>query len=182
MISSIGVLELNSIAKGVEAADFMVKAADVNLIFAKSVCPGKYIILIAGEISAVKSSLEIGKEIGLQNVVDDLLIPNVHKQLIPAINASSDIEKVNAIGIMEFFSISSSIEAADIAAKTADVQLIEVRLGIGIGGKSFVTLSGDVSAVNESVKAGIASAKEKGYLIAYAVIPNPSAELFNQLL
>ena len=46
-MEAIGILESNSIAKGIEAADAVLKAADTALLYAKPVCPGKYTILFA---------------------------------------------------------------------------------------------------------------------------------------
>lgn len=182
MARTIGMIELNSIAKGIETADTMVKAADVELIFSKPVCPGKFIILVTGDVGSVKSSMGAGIECGAQYVVDTLLLPSTHPQLIPAVCASSRIENTGAVGVMEFFSIATAISAADAAVKAALVQLIEVRPGIGIGGKSFVTMTGDVSAVKEGVEAGIRLAKENGMLVNSVVIPNPREEVFMNLL
>ncbi|MDR2648234.1 MAG: BMC domain-containing protein [Clostridiales bacterium] len=182
MIKSIGMIELNSIAQGILVSDYILKAADTQLIFAKPVCPGKYIVLIAGDIGAVKTSIAVGITMGGNFVVDTFVIPSVHEQLIPAINAAVEIGRVNAVGVMEFFSIASAVAAADQAAKTADVRLMEVRLGMGVGGKSFVVLSGDVSAVEAAVNAGMAEAVEKGYAVSSCVIPSPSPELFYGLV
>ncbi|WP_026894209.1 BMC domain-containing protein [Clostridiisalibacter paucivorans] len=182
MIRTIGLLELNSIAKGIETADAMIKAAEVELILSNSICPGKYIVLISGDVGAVKSSVEAGKEVGRQYVVDELILPSIHPQLINAINGATQIGEVNAIGAMEFFSVATSIVAADAAAKAALINLIEIRLGFAIGGKSFVTLSGDVSAVKEAVEAGSMIGKDNGMLISKVVIPSPRKELFEKLL
>ena len=70
MLETIGFLELNSIAKGVEAADLILKTAEVDLIFAKAGCPGKYYILFTGEVAAVKASLDAGVAIGGNHTVD----------------------------------------------------------------------------------------------------------------
>ena len=51
---AIGMVELNSIARGIETCDYMVKAAQVDLIRSSTVCPGKYMILIAGDTGDVK--------------------------------------------------------------------------------------------------------------------------------
>jgi microcompartment protein CcmL/EutN len=182
MHNTIGLIELNSIAKGIEAADTMVKAADVQLVFSKPVCPGKFIILVFGDVSSVKASVSAGIEKGAQYVVDKMLLTNAHPQLIPAISALSSVEQLNAVGVMEFFSITGAVEAADTAAKAGLVQLIEVRLGLGIGGKSYVTLTGELSSVAEAVAAGIRTAKEKGMLVACSVIPSPCKEVFDNLL
>lgn len=83
---------------------------------------------------------------------------------------------------MEFYSITAAVYAADAAVKAAEVELIEVRLGSGIGGKSFVTLTGDVAAVGEAVKAGVAAGTQRGLLVGDVVIPNPRREIFESLL
>lgn len=182
MIKSIGIVELNSIAQGVLVADCMLKAAETNLVVAKPACPGKYIILISGDVGAVKTAVSVGQDVGKNFVLDTIIIPSVHEQVIPAINGTMEIGSVNAVGVIEFFNISAAVIAADDAVKAADVRLIEVRLGMGIGGKSFVTLSGDVSAVEAAVKAGLADAIDKGTVISSCVIPSPTEELFYGLL
>lgn len=179
---TIGFLELNSIAKGILAADMMLKAAEIKLVSARPSCPGKYQILITGEVSAVESALRIGEESAKTNVVDRLLIPRVNPQVIEAINMSSMPSSLKALDILEFFSVTGAIIAADAAAKAANVSLIEIRLGTGIGGKSFVTFTGDVGAVEESVEAGAKTAENSGALLEKVVIAHPDKELYRSLL
>nr|WP_325257246.1 BMC domain-containing protein [uncultured Oscillibacter sp.] len=180
-METIGFLELNSIAKGIEAADAMLKAAEVRLVAARPSCPGKYHVLVTGEVAAVQSSVEAGEEAAAGSVIDQVVIPRVHPQVIEAIGLSSVPEQANAIGILEYFSVTASIYGADAAVKAADVTLLEVRLGAGIGGKSFVVMTGDVSAVTEGVEAGAASAEGSGLLVSQVVIPSPHPELFESL-
>jgi microcompartment protein CcmL/EutN len=182
MIRTIGLLELNSITRGIETADFMLKAADVNLLKANSICPGKYIVLISGDVGAVKASIEVGLEIGKEHVVDSLVLPSVHPQLIKAINKTTEVDELRALGVLEFFSIATSIVAADTAAKAASVDLIELRLGFAIGGKAFITLTGDVSAVKEAIEAGARVGEETGMLVNKVVIPSPRKELLYELI
>ena len=181
MLMSIGLIELNSIARGIESTDAMLKAGSVELIFAKPVCPGKYISLIAGDVGAVKSALAAGTATALGgfNLVNQLLIPHIHPDLIPAINAIVNIEKVEALGVVEYFDITSAIVGADAAAKAGIVKLIEVRLGMGIAGKSYFTLCGSVSDVKSAVNAAIT---ENSVVVNSCVIPSPSPELFRALL
>lgn len=182
MISCIGLLELNSIARGIEAGDAMLKAGDVSLVFAKPVCPGKFMVLIHGDVGAVNSSMETGIAIGGGNVVNNLTIPRVHPSLIPAINAVVEITQVEALGVVEYFDIASAIIGADAAAKTGNVKLMEVRLGMGIGGKSFFTLCGEVSDVKSAVAAGLADTEHRGGVVSSCVIPSPAPALFRELL
>lgn len=176
-MEAIGLVELNSIAKGIEAADAMLKAAQVDLLEAKPVCPGKYIVMVSGDVAAVQSSVDAGKSIGASAVFDDFILPNVHPQVIKAISCSTQVTEIKALGIIETFSIASLIVAADTAAKAGQVDLIEIRIGMGIGGKSFVTLTGDVSSVTSSIEAGVVLASERGMLIEKVVIPSPHYNL-----
>lgn len=182
MISSIGLIELNSIARGVETADVMLKAGAVEMVFAKPVCPGKFLALVHGDVGAVNAAMSAGLEKGAVNVVNHLTIPRAHPSLIPAINAVVSIEKVEALGVVEYFDIASAITGADLAAKTGNVKLMEVRLGFGIGGKSFFTLCGDVSDVRSAVAAGLSDTEYRGAVVQSCVIPSPSPELFRELL
>ena len=120
-----------------------------------------------------------GSKIGGPYVVDTLLIPNINEQVIPAISMTNQVTDRDAIGILEFYSIASAITAADVAAKAADVTLIEVRIGYAIGGKGFVTLTGDVGAV----RAAVAAAKENAELLVNtSIVPRPANQLFDALL
>ena len=181
-METIGFLELNSIAKGVEVADAVLKAAAVNLIFARSGCPGKYYLLFTGEVAAVQASLDVGQQLGGHHVVDSCVIARVHPQVIKAIHMTSMPETMRAVGVMEFFSVTASIYSADAAVKAADVDLIDVRLGTGIGGKSFVILTGEVAAVSEAVSAGVHTPNAEGMLVSSVVIPSPHPDLLDSLL
>lgn len=181
MIRAIGLVEFNSIAKGIEAADMMLKAAQVEALTYRTVCPGKYIALIWGDVAAVQSAVAAGVNKGTGFVVDKLIIPNVHSQVIPAINGTSAVQDIKSLGVIETFSLASTIIAADTAVKAAEIDLIELRLGLAIGGKAFVTLTGDVGAVKAAVEAGSASASEKGLLAHQVVIPSPHPGLIKNI-
>ncbi|MCD7736227.1 MAG: BMC domain-containing protein, partial [Lachnospiraceae bacterium] len=144
---AIGMLELNSIARGIETCDYMVKAAQVDLLRSSTVCPGKYLILISGETGDVKASMAEGIKRGAENVVDSLLLPNVHPSVLPAITGTTQVPEYGAVGVLEYYSVASAVTAEDVAAKAANIVLIEVHIGYAIGGKGYVTLTGDVGAV-----------------------------------
>ena len=179
MRAASGMVELNSIARGIETSDYMVKAAQVELIRSSTVCPGKYLILISGDTGDVKASMAEGVKRGGECVVDTLLLPNVHPQLIPAISMTTQPPALGAVGVLEFYSVASAITAADVAAKAANITLIEVRIGYAIGGKGYVTLTGDVGAVRAAVAA---AARDAQLLVGTAVIPRPAQQVFDSLL
>jgi microcompartment protein CcmL/EutN len=182
MYPAIGLVELNSIARGIIVMDAMLKKAPIKLIEAMPICPGKYMVLIAGEVSPVESSLKIGLEVGGNYVVDELFLPQVHQQVLPAILTLTEVGELDALGIMETFSIAASILAADAAAKAANITLIEIRLAKGLGGKAYVTLTGEIADVEAAVTAGTSLVAPKGLLLSQVIIPAPHDDLTEKIL
>lgn len=183
-LRTIGCVELNSISTGMHAADEMVKAAEVELVLSRPTCPGRYLVIVTGDTGAVKSSVARGRAIGGGMVVDWFVIPNVHEDVIPAMNASAICPPIDAIGCIETCTTASCVLAADAAAKAGQVHLIELRFAAGLGGKAFVVMTGEVSSVQASVDAGVAVVAEEGGgpVLSHIVIPSPSPDFKRQLL
>lgn len=182
MMNSIGLIELSSIAAGFETADAMLKAANVQILLSRSICSGKYIVMVGGEVAAVAASVETGSAVSRGSVIDTFVIPNVHPDVFPAISGASKSQLRESLGIIESFSVASLIEAADEAAKAANVILLEIRLAMALGGKAFLTMTGDVAAVQAAVDAGSAVVAEKGLLVNKVVIPGPRPELLTEVV
>ena len=180
--NAIGLIELTSIAAGFQVADAMLKAADVEIILSRTICSGKYMVLIGGDVAAVTASVEAGGKAGRGSIIDVFIIPNVHPQVFPAISGSSNVTMLEALGIVESFSVASLIEASDAAVKAANVQLLEIRLAMALGGKAFMTITGDVAAVQAAVDAGAKVVSEKGLLVNKVVIPHPRKELLSEVV
>lgn len=179
---AIGMVELNSVAKGIECADHMIKTANVEIVVARPSCPGRYLVIIAGDVGSVQNSVDAGLETAGEFLVDRFVIPNISPAVFPALNCTTHIREIDAMGIIETYSVASCISAADGAAKAADVDLIEIRCATGLAGKSFVTLTGDVGSVKAAVDAGVAAVSEDGGILSHVVIPALSKELIGTLL
>lgn len=181
-MNSIGLIELSSIASGMQAADMMLKTSQVELILSRTICSGKYMVLIGGDVAAVDAAIKTAEKNLDHAVIDTFIIPNVHPDLFPAISGKSRVDELQALGILESFSVASLIEGADSAMKAANVQIIEVRLAMALGGKAFCTLTGDVAAVEAAVEAGAKVIAEKGLLVNKVVIPNARPELLSEMV
>lgn len=177
MREAIGLVETVSIAVGINVTDAMAKRADVEILESTAICPGKYMILVAGDVESVESSLTRGIEVGGDVVVDSLFIPHVHPQVFPAILGAVEATEMGALGVVETFTVASSILAADAAAKAAKITLLEIRLAKGLGGKAFFTMMGEVFEVEASMEAALAVARDGGNLVRSVVIPRPHADL-----
>lgn len=182
MKNSVGLVEFKSISKGIEAADNMLKSAGVELLQATAVCPGKYLVLVGGELSSVRTAVENAKSSYAEGVIDSFVIGNVSSQVFPAISGTVEIKERNALGIIETFTAASAIEAADLAVKSAVIDLVEIRIARGMGGKCFALLTGGIADVTAAVDSGSKRALEQGLLVNKVVIANPHEDLWGKLL
>ncbi len=180
--NSIGLIELTSIAAGFQSCDAMLKASDVDLLLSRSICSGKYMVMVRGDVAAVQASVSAGIHAGSFSVIDSFVIANLHEAVFPAIAGSSKVEELQALGVVESFSVAALIEGADAAVKAANVKLIEIRLAMALGGKAFVTMTGDVAAVQSAVDSGAQVVGQKGMLVNKVVIPSPRPELLNEMI
>ena len=184
MPDAVGMIELSSIALGYEVEDAVLKAADVQLLLARTVCSGKYLIIVGGNVSPVQTAIEAGRQIAPDGVIDSIVIPNVDRTIFPAISASVDLGPgdADALGVIETFSAASAVEAADAAVKAGNVIPFRIHLAMAIGGKGYVLLTGDVMACRAAVAAGSDVAAEHGLLVNRVVIPRPRPELFRDFV
>lgn len=182
MNKAIGMVELTTVSAGITCADTMIKTADVDVIQSTTVCPGKYIVIITGELSAVKAAVEAAKSLKPEKVIDSFILGNPHESIFPAIYGAANPDHPEALGVIESYSAASAVVAADTAAKTSLVELIELRLAKGMCGKSYLLLTGTVSAVQAAIEKAENEMSEKGMLLDYSVIPHPDEKLWQNIL
>ena len=181
MFKSIGVIELKSVPKGVEATDAALKSAGVEMVSAHPACPGKYEIILTGSISNVTASVDHVLEKFGDYVIDSSVMGRIDEQVITALFGTQKSEKKGSLGLVETFSAATTIKAADIAVKTARVEIFDLRVSRGMGGKGVFLITGEVGDVTAAVEAGANYAKQSGQLSASSIIAAPHEELWNQL-
>lgn len=181
--TSLGILEYRSIASGMKAADEVLKTAEVDLLFAKPMCPGKYVVAIKGSLSAVTAAVEKGKSNENETyLVDDCILGNPDPQIFEGLYCSGSVEGIDAVGILETYSVASIFEVADDVVKTTPVNILEIRIAKGISGKAYVVFSGELSSVQASIEKASKSVIEKGLLLSTAVIPRPDPRLWEEMI
>lgn len=176
---ALGIVELNSIAKGIELTDIILKSSEIEILYSNYTCPGKYMIIITGDVASIEEAVENAMSKGEKNIIGSFIIPNTHEDLIKGINKKFNID-VKAIGVMEFTSIASGIIALDKALKSGQIKIVRFILGNLIGGKCYFVITGFVSDVEESIKNAENSVESKK-VINKIIIPSPDPELINCL-
>ncbi|MEI6675462.1 MAG: BMC domain-containing protein [Verrucomicrobiota bacterium] len=179
---AIGLIELTSIAAGFLVADTMLKSSNVKLLLSRSICSGKYMILIGGDVAAVGAAVHAGCTAAKGCLIDQFVIPKVHPDVFSALCRTQPGEPTGALGILESFNVANLIEAADTAVKAANVTLLEIRLAMALGGKAFATLTGDVSSVQAAIDAGREVIAQAGLLVNAVVIARPHPDVYRELI
>jgi microcompartment protein CcmL/EutN len=178
---ALALLEFSSIATGIEAADAMVKRAPIHVIRSGTVQPGKYLVLVAGEVADVEESTAAGLEVGGPATVDYVYLPQVHPHVVEAVAGGRVPELQDSLGIVETATVAAAIHAADAGIKGAEVRLVEVRLADGLGGKGIVLFSGTVADVEAAVQIGVGVLEKPGLLVRDVVIPQLHPEMWENV-
>ena len=182
MNKAIGMVEYQTVSAGITATDLMIKTANVEILQSSVVCPGKYITIITGELSAIRAAIGAASVQLGEKLTDSFVLGNPHEDIFPAIWGGAPVENARALGVLETFSAPAIIVAADTAAKTSDVSLIELRIARGMCGKSYMLLTGEVAAVSAAIETARAKVGEEGLLLDSSVIPNPDKSLWASIL
>ena len=178
----IGFLEYLSIGKGIEAADLISKNAAITILLAAPNCPGRYQILFTGDVGAVKEAIELGNSSADFSFLDSLVLPRVDEKVVSALYGPDVEDMGDSIGIFETMTMTATIEGADTMVKTSDVRIVELRLGKGLAGKSYVIVTGTIQDVQSAMDAALESVKERGIVISSVFIPSINKELIQHLV
>ena len=182
MYHALGCIEYKTVIAGVMATDQMIKTAKVDIVHGQVVHPGKYVVFLTGGLGALQAVIEKGKKEFPEDVIDHFLLGNIHPLVLQGLKGTCTYEETDALGMIETSSIASMIVAADQAAKTTKVELIQLRFSKEMGGKAYVFFTGELAAVSLSVEAGANYAEQKGFLIKKGIVPAPDAKTWDFIL
>ncbi len=176
---ALGLLELCSVARGFTSCDAALKRAPSHLVHAGSTHPGKYSILLRGGVDEVFESLQAGAAVAAEALIDRLFLPYPHEELVAALEADQT-PALESVGVLETYSMASTLRGADAALKGADVRAIRVRLARDLGGKAFFVFTGLLHDVEEAMRAGRADVGD-ALLAGAGIIANPHPDLVDAL-
>jgi microcompartment protein CcmL/EutN len=178
---ALALIEFSSIAIGILAADAMVKKAPIARIVAGTTQPGKYLVMITGEVADVEESLAAGRHVGSDCVLDVVFLPHVHPAVVSAVGGDRVPGRGEAMGVIETHQVASTIQAADAGVKGAEVTLREIRLADGLCGKAFCLFQGLVADVEAAVEIGVRSLADANQLVRQVVISQLHEEMMRNL-
>ncbi len=154
----------------------MVKRAPLGLIYSGTVQPGKYLVLIAGDVASVEESLAAGLTLGGDATLDTVFLPDVHPDVVAALRGGRRFDEAEALGVIETRTVSAVVKAADAAVKGATVTMAQIEMADGLGGKGYALVGGVLSQVEAAVAAGVAAITSQ-QLVAHVVVPQLHDEM-----
>ncbi|MFT7616978.1 MAG: microcompartment protein CcmL/EutN [Planctomycetota bacterium] len=172
----LGLIEISSIPRGFQSADFMIKEASIQVLICRAVSPAKYLIVFEGDVESVSRSLARGEETAGTFLVGSLMLPQPHPQILMALQEVRQVNDVDAVGVLESTQVAATLAAADAAAKAAEVEIVEIRLAMGLHGNGFFTMTGEISAVEAALEAAASVAKKRGAWHDQTLIPRPDPD------
>lgn len=177
MNPALALIEFSSVAVGIAAGDAMVKRSPLGDIVAGTVQPGRYLVLVAGDTASVEEALAAGRDADEGGtIVDQVFLPDVHPTVVAAVRGTRVPGPVEALGVIETDSVAATLEAADAGVKGADIDLLEVNLADGLGGKAYALFGGMVSDVEAAVAIGAGRVAAE-HLVGTSVIPQLHDEM-----
>lgn len=178
---ALGLLELASIAVGIHVGDAMVKRSPVDEIISGTVHPGKYLVLVDGDVASVVEAMEAGREVSSTSLLDEIFLADPHPGVQKAVRGERQTEGAEAVGIVELKTAASLLGAADRALKGAEVVLREMHLADALGGKSYCLFQGIVSDVEAAVEIAVDGLRDPSLLVEQVVIPQLHADMSNNI-
>ena len=180
---ALGLVEVQSIARGITVADAMVKRSQVALLVNRPVSPGKHLSLCTGDVADVEEAMQAGLARAGSALCDQLLLTQAHEELLAVLRRTVPLplSEDEALGVLETFSAASTLLGADVMCKAAEIRLFELRLCDGLGGKGFTVLVGTQDMV-EAALAAAEQALSPGLLLMTELIARPHPDLLASLL
>jgi microcompartment protein CcmL/EutN len=182
MSTALGLVEFKTVPVAVEATDEMLKASEVAMILATPICPGKFVTIVSGPVADVTTSVTKAIDSAGRFLVEAHVITNVDDSVLPAVSGTNQVERLEALGVIETFAAISAIRAGDTVAKAARVTLLDIRLARGLGGKGEVFYTGELGQVEAAQKAAEERLGHDGALVSSVVIARPHKDLWPALL
>lgn len=181
--------EYSSVSYGVSVLDRMVKRSAVEVVYARPVCAGKYLIVVGGDVEDVGEAQAEAESLGSERRISSYLLTNAHRDILGYFRRSSaqeasereTIEVSPALGLFETTNAATGFHSLDAALKNGSVGLGKVWLGHFLAGKFCYVLAGQVGDVGAAIAAARNATPDKNH-VDNRVIPSPDKATLRLLL
>lgn len=128
-MQALGLIETKGLLTSIEAADTMVKSADVSIIEKTYVGGGLVTIAVTGDVGAVKAAIEAGvaavKNLNEEALVSEHVIPRPHEELESIIGSKSSVETQEVLVSDEKVEEPEEIQETQQIQDAEDLEVVE---------------------------------------------------------
>ncbi len=178
---AICIIETSGIAIGLKCTDAMLKNSPVTILKSGSAHPGKFLTLVGGSVASVEEAYHNGLQIAKNEILDQVFLPDIHESVVDAILGKRNFCSPEAIGIFETKTLCSTIQAADMAIKSMNIDIVELRYSDDLGGKAFVIYTGLLEEVDAALEKSLHSMTNVSTFCNHILIPRPDENLCKHL-
>ncbi len=151
MKKSLILLEFKNISTGFFVLDEITKNFNANMEILKLLCPGRYMIICSGnqgEMESLRKHINEIRKNEKHKHITDRLVSGVDEELMKKINKSIKFsDSVKSLGILEFSNTVQAIETADFIEDESPVEILTIKIGLGMCNKGIIIFVGDTSDV-----------------------------------
>jgi len=179
---TIAVIDFSSIADGLYATDALLKKAPIAMIKSGTVSGGRHLVIFGGTTGSVAESLDEALSIGNGSVLNHVFLPDLHEKVHDAILGKRVRCTDDAVAILETDTVSANVQAAELAIKGTDIDLVEIRLAeYEMSGKAISVYNGPLHGVEHAMDIASEFLRSQTRAGRYRIIPSPH-EMFTQQL
>lgn len=181
---AVALVEITDVPTGLLSLDALAKEATVTILSAGTVQCGRFLIAFAGEVEPVEMSFEKAVSVAEKALLDSVLLPYAETRILPALADGRARRPRNgdSLGVLQTGSSPTLLRAVDAALKGADVELLELRIAEGLGGRGLAMVWGhqhDVQAAIEHASVAFGRGRAEG--CTSSVIANADREVSRAL-
>ncbi len=177
---ALAMLHLGEVPLGLRALDALVKEAPVQVHAAGTVQCGQYLILFGGQLEPVLRAHNRAIMVSGGSIVDEVILPDAEERIVPAVvrGVLRRPARGDTLGVIQTASPPTLLRAIDPALKGALVELVELRVGDGLGGKAIASLWGEIFDVEAALSiASDALARGRPEGCSTTIIPNAERDV-----
>ena len=177
---ALAMLDVADVPPALLAVDLLAKEAFVRVHRAGTVQPGRYLILFGGDPEAVRRSMLRASSGAGEALRDAVLLADAEPRILPAITEGALRWPApgDALGALQHESSPTMLRAVEAALKGAEVELVQLRVADGLGGRAVALVWGldhDVEAAIEHAEE--AAARGSGGRFVSRIVRNADAEV-----
>jgi microcompartment protein CcmL/EutN len=150
---ALSLLLVDEVPAGLYVLDVLAKEAEVSVLRAGTIQNGAWLVLFGGEVGPVTRSHARALAAGGAHVKDEALLPHAEPRIAPAVLGGGVRWPApgDTLGVLQAPTPPVLFAAVDAALKGAQVELVELRLADGLGGKATASLWGETHDVQAAV-------------------------------